>query len=196
MSQLLYSRNEKQILRTIIAVSIVVPLLVGILLFSPLKLDLPVNLVMHLPMLNAIINSVTALVLVLALLAIRKKNVAQHKQLMLTAMVLGTLFLVFYVVYHASVPSAVFGDINGDGVRDAAEKEIAGDSLWAYLVLLLTHIVFAAIVLPFVLMAAFFALQDKAALHRKVVKWAYPMWLFVSISGVVVYLMIKPFYNF
>lgn len=196
MAELLYPKNEKAILRTIIAVSVAVPLLVGILLFSPFKLSLPVQLVMYLPAVNALINSITAVLLVLALFAIRKKNIVQHRQLMLAAMALGAFFLVFYVIYHASVPSAVYGDINGDGIRDVAEKASLGTGLYAYMVLLLTHIVFAAVVLPFVLMAAFFGLQDKGALHRKVVKWAYPMWLFVSISGVVVYFMIKPYYHF
>lgn len=196
MAELLYPKNEKTILRTIIAVSVVVPVLVGILIFSPIKLSLPIGLVMYLPMVNAIINSITAVLLILALLAIRKQNILRHRQMMLAAMGLGALFLVFYVIYHASVPSALYGDINGDGVRDATESAAIGKGLYAYLALLLTHIVFAAVVLPFVLMAAFFGLQDKLALHRKVVKWAYPMWLFVSISGVLVYIMIKPYYHF
>lgn len=196
MAELLYPKNEKAILRTIIAVSVVVPVLVGVLIFSPIKLSLPVELVRNLPLLNAVINSITAVLLIMALVAVRKKNILRHRQLMLGAMGLGALFLVSYVIYHASVPSALYGDINGDGVRDATESAAIGKGLYAYLALLLTHIVFAAVVLPFVLMAAFFGLQDKLALHRKVVKWAYPMWLFVSISGVLVYIMIKPYYHF
>ncbi len=196
MAELVYKKNEKLLLRTIIVVSVAVPLLVAILLFSPIKVDLPLELVRHIPLTNAVINSITSLLLILALVAIRKKYITRHRQLMLSAMVLGTLFLVFYVIYHASVPSAVYGDVSGDGIRDAAENAALGSGLYVYLVLLLLHIVFAAIVLPFVLMAAFFGLQDKLNQHRKVVKWAYPMWLFVSISGVLVYLMISPYYQF
>lgn len=196
MAQLLYTGNEKGVLRAIIAVSVLVPALVGVLLFSPVKLSLPLELVRYLPYMNAVLNSLTALLLVLALLAVRQKNISLHRQLMLSAMGMGTVFLVSYVLYHASVPSAVFGDLNGDGLRDAVEKATAGNSLYAYLILLLTHIVFAAVVLPFVLMAALFALQNKIALHQKIVKWAYPMWLYVSISGVVVFLMIQPYYHF
>lgn len=196
MAELIYARNEKRILRSIIAVSVVVPMLVGILLFSPLKLSLPLGLIAQLPLVHALINSITAVLLVLALVAVRRRNINLHRQLMLGAMVLGTIFLVSYVTYHASAPSAVFGDVNGDGIRDAAEKAVIGNSLYTYLGVLLTHIVFAAIVLPFVLMAAFFALKDKVALHRKVVKWAYPLWLYVSISGVLVYWMIHPYYHF
>lgn len=196
MAELAYKKHEKLLLRIIVAVSIIVPLLVSVLLFSPLKIELPLGFVKHLPTVNAVLNSTTAVLLILALLAIKKNNVARHKQLMLTAMGLGTLFLVFYVVYHASVPSAVYGDVNGDGLRDAAEKAAIGNGLYLYLVLLLLHIVFAAVVLPFVLMAAFYGIQDKLARHRKVVKWAYPMWLFVSISGVLVYMMISPYYRF
>ncbi|MBW3545511.1 MAG: DUF420 domain-containing protein [Bacteroidetes bacterium] len=196
MTELVYNKNEKLLLRIIIAVSIIVPLLVSVLLFSPVKIDLPVSFVRHLPTVNAVLNSTTAVLLILALRAIRKNNIIRHKQLMLSAMVLGMLFLVFYVVYHSSMPSAVYGDINGDGLRDATEKAAIGNGLYFYLVLLLSHIVFAAVVLPFVLMAAFYGIQDKLSKHRKVVKWAYPMWLFVSISGVLVYLMISPYYGF
>jgi putative membrane protein len=196
MSELLYQRNEKGMLRAIIAVSVAVPLLVVVLLFTPMKLALPMELVARLPFVNAIINSLTALLLVLALLAVRRKNVNLHRQLMLGAMGLGALFLVSYVLYHASVPSVKYGDINGDGLRDAAELAAVGGGLYIYMGVLLTHILFAAIVLPFVLMAAFFALQDKIALHRKVVKFAYPLWLYVSISGVLVYWMIHPYYQF
>ncbi|EMR03026.1 DUF420 domain-containing protein [Cesiribacter andamanensis] len=196
MADLLYPRNEKYILRTIIAVSVVVPLLVAALLFTPMKLGLPLELVTRLPFVNALINSATSVLLILALLAVRKKKNRLHSQLMLSAMGLGTVFLVSYVLYHASVPSVVYGDANGDGLRDAAELAAVGGGLYAYLAILLTHIVLAAIVLPFVLMAAFFALQDKVILHRKVVKVAYPLWLYVSISGVVVYLMISPYYPF
>ena len=196
MAELLYSRNEKQILRTIIVVSVVVPLLVFAMLFSPFKLSLPLDLVRHLPLFNAVINSLTALLLILALVAVRKKNYSLHRQLMLSAMALGALFLVAYVMYHASVPSTKFGDVNGDKIRDAAEQAALGYSLYSYTFILLTHIVLAAIVLPFVLMAALFGLQDKQSLHRKVVKWAFPMWLYVSLTGVIVYLMIRPYYLF
>ena len=196
MAELIYPKNEKNLLRGIIAVSIAVPLVVALLLFSPFKVNLPLELVRHFPTAIAAINSITAVLLVAALYAVRKRNINLHRQLMLSGMALGTLFLVLYVVYHASVPSAVFGDANADGVRDAAEMAAVGNGLYVYLFVLLTHIVIAAVVLPFVLMAAFFALKDKVQLHRKVVKWAYPMWLFVSISGVVVYFMIRPYYNF
>lgn len=196
MAELLYNKNEKQLLRTIVVVSVAVPVLVFAMLFSPLKIALPLDLVKNLPFVNALLNSATAVLLVLALLAVRKKNFVKHRQLMLGAMGLGALFLVSYVLYHASVPSTVYGDVNGDKVRDAAEQAALGYSLYAYSFVLLTHILLAAIVLPFVLMAALFGLQDKRALHQKVVKWAFPMWLYVSISGVVVYMMIKSYYIF
>ncbi|AHM63644.1 hypothetical protein D770_27005 [Flammeovirgaceae bacterium 311] len=196
MAELIYPRNEKNLLRGIIAVSVAVPLVVAFLLFSPFKVNLPVELVQHFPTVIATLNSFTAVLLVAALVAVRKRNIKLHRQLMLGAMALGALFLVFYVLYHASVPSTKFGDVNGDYVRDAAEQAAVGYSLYVYTFVLLTHIVFAAVVLPFVLMAAYFALKDNIRLHQKVVKWAYPMWLFVSISGVMVYFMIRPYYQF
>jgi putative membrane protein len=196
MADLLYPKNEKLILRTILIVSIAVPVLVAVLLFSPYKINASMQWVKHLPAFHAFVNSITAVLLVLGLYFVRKGQIARHRGVMLAAMGFGALFLLSYVVYHGSVPNTLFGDINGDGVRDAAETAAAGNSLNVYFAVLISHIIFAAIVLPFVLMAAYFALTDKIKQHRKVVRWAFPLWLYVSITGVVVYFMIKPFYQF
>ena len=114
---------------------------------------------------------------------------------MLVAFVLGALFLVSYVIYHASAESTVFGDLNGNGVLEDAEAAVLGNSRTVYLTILISHIILAAIVVPFVLLSLYFALNEKIAKHRKIVKFAYPIWLYVSVTGVIVYMMISPYYQ-
>jgi putative membrane protein len=196
MAELLLAQNPKFAKRLIWGISLTVPVLVGILVVIPQRLDLPMSFISLLPGLHALVNSLTALVLLLALWAIRKKNIALHRNLMLGAIGLGALFLISYVLYHASVDSTVFGDLNADGVRDAAEAQAVEGTIGWYYFVLLTHILLAAVVLPFVLVATYLGLNRKDARHRKVVRWAFPIWLYVSVSGVIVYLMISPYYAF
>jgi putative membrane protein len=103
-----------------------------------------------------------------------------HKRLMITSFILGIVFLLCYVTYHASVPSTHY---QGEGFLK-----------YIYFFLLVTHIITAIIVVPFVLLALFYALQENFFRHRKIVKYAHPLWLYVSITGVIVYLMISPYY--
>lgn len=175
-------------------ISVVVPLVVAFLIFMPSRLEAG-SWVKTLPHLNAVINSATALLLLAGLYFIRKRNIELHRAVMLAAFTLGALFLVSYIIYHASVPSVVFGDVDGDGLLSEAEKNALGASRGIYLFVLLSHIALSFVVVPFVLMALFFALKGQNARHRKVVKFAYPVWLYVSITGVIVYLMINPYYQ-
>lgn len=195
MNELSLPKDNKQILRTITVISIVVPVLVAVLLFLPFKLDLPKALVMSLPPLNALINSLTSILLILALVFVKQGKIDLHKKTMFAALALGALFLLSYVTYHASAPSTKYGDINGDMLVDAAEKALVSSSAPLYYFILLTHIVLAAVVLPFVLLAVYAAMSGKVGRHQKIVRWAYPIWLYVSITGVVVYAMISPFYQ-
>lgn len=194
MTELSYQKNNKQILRAIIFISVIVPVLVTVLLFLPFKFDLPKELVMSLPPMNAVINSLTSLLLVLALLFVKQGKIELHKKTMFAALGLGALFLVSYVLYHSSAPSTKYGDVNGDMVVDAAEKAAIASTSTVYYIVLLSHIVLAAVVLPFVLLAVYAALTGKVGRHKKIVRWAYPIWLYVSVTGVVVYLMISPYY--
>lgn len=195
MAELIAVENQRQIKRIIIIVSVVVPLLVGLLMVMPYKFSLPKEVVYTLPLLNAVINSLTSILLVLAVVFIKQGKVLLHKNTMLAAVALGALFLVFYVLYHASAPSTKFGDTNGDMIVDAVEKTAVAGSSGIYYFILITHIVLAAVVLPFVLMSVYFGLTGKLPNHKKVVRWAFPVWLYVSVTGVVVYLMISPFYQ-
>ena len=196
MTQLAYKAKDKIILKAIITVSVAVPLLVTVLLFLPFKFSLPDSVIMVLPRLNAGINTLTSLVLILGLVFVLKQKVEWHKRMMLFAMALGALFLVSYVIYHASAPSTKYGDASGDGIVSVAEKAAVASTAGIYYFVLFTHIVLAAIVLPFVLMSAYYALSGKITRHRKLVRWAYPLWLYVSVSGVLVFYLISPFYQF
>lgn len=179
----------------IISVSILVPLLVAVLIFMPAKINAG-SWIYFLPDLHAVINSLTAVVLVLALIAIKSGNIVLHRSLMISCFFLGALFLVSYIIYHSSAVSAKFGDTNFDGVVSAEELSLVGQIRTTYLFILFSHIALSMVVVPLVLFAFYFALTEKIEKHRKIVKWTFPIWLYVSITGVVVYLMISPYYPY
>lgn len=186
--------DASKYVRVIGAVSVVIPIAVAVLIFMPARLEAG-SWVKFLPHLNAVINSATAVLLLAGLYFIKRKKVETHKALMLGAFTLGAVFLVSYIIYHASVPSVVYGDVDGDGLLSEMEKSALGSSRSVYLAVLLSHIGLSAVVVPFVLMALYYSLTKQFDKHRKVVKFGYPIWLYVSISGVVVYWMISPFYH-
>lgn len=172
--------NQKSNNKLIINVlSIAIPLVVALLLGIRTKIDLG-SWTKILPHAIGIINTLTSLVLVAGLLCIKQKNIVLHRYSMLTAVVLGTLFLVCYVTYHISNPSTEFG---GEGII----KPI-------YYTLLISHIVLSIVVVRLVLLALHYALISDFHNHVKITKFAYPIWLYVSTTGVIVYLMISPYY--
>jgi len=176
----------------IAVVSLAVPLLVAVLFFTPAKISLG-GFVYTLPHLHAGINSATALVLIAALVAVKSGNIEWHKSLMISAVIMGALFLISYVLYHSSVDSVIFGDADKDGLLSAAEKSMAAGRD-AYLIILISHIILSMFALPLVLVAFFLALKGNYPRHKKIVRWAYPIWLYVSITGVIVYWMVRPYY--
>lgn len=143
---------------------------------------------------NAVINSVVALMLVMALIAVKMKNHRLHRNIMLSAMVLSVLFLVSYICHHLFAGETRFGDVNHDGIISEAEKAAAGSSRMIYYILLGTHIPLAGIILPFILFSAYRALTGDFAGHKKLARITWPVWLYVAVTGVVVYWMIKPYY--
>jgi putative membrane protein len=176
-------------------ISIAVPLVVALLLFNSRQEEADgAAWIYFLPHMNAMINSITALILVAGYVLIKKGNRDWHKTAMISAFILGTLFLVSYITYHSNAPSTVFGDLDKDGFLSTEESDTVGSYRLIYLVVLLTHIFLAAIVVPFVLFAMYFALKGKFERHKKIVKFTFPIWLYVSISGVIVYLMISQYY--
>ena len=185
---------DKRLITIIWVLSVVIPAVVAFLIFMPSKVSFKGNWVSVLPHLNAMLNTITSFVLVLGLYYIRKGKIEIHKNLMLTGFVIGSVFLISYVIYHSAAPSTIFGDLDKDGILNKAELESIGFTRNIYLLVLLSHILLAMLVVPLVLLSLFYGLKGSFEKHRKIVKYAYPVWLYVSISGVIVYLMIKPFY--
>jgi putative membrane protein len=171
--------QEKKSLLLINLLSIVVPLAVAVLLSFPNKLDLGAW-TKNLAHAIGLVNTLTSILLICGLILIRRNKIDLHRKVMSTAFVLGGLFLIFYVTYHLSNPANRFA---GEGfVR------------YVYLFILMTHIGLSVVVLPLVLRAMFFALTGQFARHKSVVRFAYPIWLYVSLSGVAVYFLLYHIY--
>ena len=143
---------------------------------------------------NAVINSLVALLLVVGLIAVKQKNFAFHKKVMLGAMVLSVLFLLSYICHHLLAGETKFGDLNHDGLLSAEEKLAAGTMRMVYYIILITHIPLAAIILPFILFAAYRALIGEYEAHKKLTRITWPIWFYVAVTGVIVYWMISPYY--
>jgi putative membrane protein len=171
--------ESKDSLKTINAISIVVPLIVAILLGIRSKPDLG-DWTKVLPHVIGLINGLTSVLLILGLILVKQKRIALHRKVMTSAFILGALFLVLYVLYHLTNSSTSFG---GEGWIK-----------YFYYFNLLTHIGLSLVVLPLVLRAYYFAWKGQIERHKKLVKFAYPIWLYVSLSGVVAYLLISPYY--
>lgn len=177
--ELLQPVEEQKANKVINILAIAIPVAVAVLLGIRQKVDLG-SWTSYLPHINGIINSLTAVLLLTGLYFIKQKNVVAHKRTMLAAFVLGSIFLVSYVLYHLTNESTAFG---GQGwIRPV------------YYFLLVSHIVLSIVVVWFVLRAVYFALNGQIAKHKQTVKYAFPIWLYVSITGVIVYLMISPYY--
>lgn len=149
-----------------------------------------------LPALNALLNGSCSVLLIFSLLAIKRRNIQLHKKLNLSAFVLSSLFLVSYVTAHYFIPDTKYGDVDHDGLMSAAESAAVSGIKPVYLVILLTHIFFAIAVLPMVLLSFYYGLTDQREKHKKLTRFSYPIWLYVTITGVVVYIMISPYYGF
>lgn len=174
-------QQEAKVKSWIIGISIVIPLAVAVLLFMPAKVTALGDWVYFLPHLNAVINSSASVALIVGLIFIKNKQYSYHGATMTVAFALGAVFLVSYVIYHSAAESTSFG---GEGIIRTF-----------YYFLLITHIILAAVALFPILFAYYYGYTDQREKHRKVVKFAYPIWLYVSISGVIVYLMISPYYT-
>ncbi|KKL52993.1 hypothetical protein LCGC14_2279860, partial [marine sediment metagenome] len=147
-----------------------------------------------LPPIYAAINALTAVFLITAVIQIKRGNKSTHELLMKFAIGLSTLFLILYVLYHATSDSTKFGDANYDGVVSAAERASIGAFSYVYYFILITHIVLSVGVIPFVLVTYVRAITGKFNLHRKIAQITFPIWLYVAVTGVVVYILISPYY--
>lgn len=174
-----WKKNDKKARILIFTFSIVVFLLVIAVSRIELKVDLGFDVHIF-AAINAVINSCVSLLLLAALMAVKGKKYLVHKRLMMVAMVLSFLFLLSYVTHHLLAGNTEYG---GEGI-----------SKTIYYIILLTHIPLAGLILPFILFTAYRGLTGEWAGHRKLARITWPIWFYVAVTGVVVYLMISPYY--
>jgi putative membrane protein len=129
-----------------------------------------------------------------ALLAIKRGQPALHQRCVNVAMLLSGLFLLCYVAYHFTTGETIYGDTNGNGTLDASERQEVGAMRTVYLVILLSHIVLAAVSLPFILLTWVYGFTAQFEKHRRMARRVFPVWLYVAITGPICYLMLRPFY--
>ncbi len=194
---LLSKQNDKTVFKIVLAVSALICVVVVVLnqKLIPVPDTFPA-FIYKLPMLNAILNGSCSILLMLSLWAIKKRNIQLHKKLNLTAFLLSSLFLISYVTAHYFIPDTKFGDVNHNEVLEQTELVLVAGIRPIYLVILLSHIFLAVIVLPMILLSFYYALKDDRVKHKKITRFSYPIWLYVTITGVVVYAMISPYYNY
>ena len=164
-------------------------------LMRQVKIDLPHGISLHfLPPIHAILNTVAAFSLIMAIIAIKKKLVTNHQRWIFLAMTCSFLFLLSYVAYHFTNTETLFGDADKDGALSVEEIEAAGKMRIIYLSILISHIILAALSLPFILLTFVYGFTNQFNKHRKLAKKVFPVWLYVAVTGPVVYLLLKPYY--
>ena len=174
--------------------SLVVLVAVTFLSKFTLVVDLPFD--KHIfALVNALLNATVAVLLVVALIAVKQKNYNAHKNIMLTALLLSVLFLVSYIAHHLFAGETKFGDSDHDGIVNAAEQAVLGNTRGFYFILLATHIILAATSLPFILFTAYRGLTGEFEDHKRKAKRMWPIWFYVAVTGPLVYMMIKPYYS-
>ncbi len=180
MSESKFFSNEQLWAKIIVAISIAVPTLVTIIFYiSPPNISTSFDLKV-LPKFHAFLNGSVAILLLMSWYFIKNKNIKAHKTANIAALICSATFLVSYVTYHTLTESTKYG---GEGFLK-----------YVYYFILLSHIILSAIILPIVLFTFLRAFTGKFEAHRKIARWTMPIWLYVSITGVLVYLMISPYY--
>ena len=155
---------------------------IAVTALSRVKLEVDLGFDLHsFAKINAVVNSIVAVLLVAALIAVRSGKYLIHKRIMLSAMVLSIIFLISYICHHLFTGETKFG---GEGITRTI-----------YYIVLFTHIPLAGLILPFILFTAYRALIGEWPQHKKLARITWPIWLYVAITGVVVYLMISPYYT-
>ena len=169
--------KEKKFNKMINLVSVVIPVVVAILFGVKLPNVEPLS---FLPPIYASVNGLTAILLVIAVIAVKNRKLELHQKLMNTCILLSLAFLVMYVAYHMTSDSTTFG---GEGIVK-----------YIYYFILITHIILSIVIIPLVLRTYSKAYLKNYEAHRKLAKITFPLWLYVAVTGVVVYLMISPYY--
>ena len=174
------TKNDRRARTLIYVVSAVVFLAIAFL--SRVKLDVDLGFDVHVfAAINAVINSIVAVLLVAGLIMAKQRRYNTHRNIMLTAIALSCLFLVSYICHHLFAGETHFGG--------------TGAIRYIYFVILATHIILAAVILPFILFTAYRALIGENAAHRKIARRTWPIWFYVSVTGPIVYLLISPYYT-
>jgi putative membrane protein len=171
-------RLEKRL--NVLAYAVSAAVLFLVVLMRRVKLDLGVDFT-FLPPLHASLNALTAVILVYALWAIKRKDIQAHRRAIYAAMVCSVLFLLSYVLYHFTTPETRYG---GEGWLR-----------YVYFFLLITHIALAAVTLPFILLTFIRAYTGQFERHKKMSRWVFPLWLYVAVTGPICYLMLRPYYG-
>ncbi len=173
-------KNDKKARGLIISVSVIVFAVVAILGKEKPKMNLSFDVHIF-AAINAVLNTMVAMFLIGALVAVKQKKYLLHKKMMFATLILSVLFLVSYIAHHLLGGETKFG---GEGTIRTL-----------YFILLITHILLAAIILPFILFTTYRALTGEFDKHKKIAKITFPIWLYVAITGPIVYLMISPYYR-
>lgn len=193
----LNKQNDKTVFKIVLAVSALICVVVVVLnqKLIPVPDTFP-SFIYKLPLLNAFLNGSCSVLLIASLWAIKKRNIELHKKLNLTAFLLSSLFLISYVTAHYFIPDTKFGDVDHNGILEEMELAAVSGIRTVYLVILLSHILLAVVVLPMILLSFYYALKDDRVKHKKITRFSYPIWLYVTVTGVVVYALISPYYNY
>lgn len=192
--QPLLIKNDSKANKLIWVFSVIVFIAVAFL--AKFKLNLHLGFNVHVfATFNAVVNSIVAVCLVAGLVAIKTKKYVLHRNIMMTAILLSLLFLLSYICHHLLAGETMFGDTNHDGVLSVDEKAAVGSLRTIYYTILITHIPLAAVIMPFILFTAYRSLTGQYEKHKKLARITWPIWFYVAVTGVVVYLMISPYYS-
>lgn len=193
MLQAQIKKNDKSATLFIWVVSFVV--FAAVVVLSRVKVNADLGFDVHnFALFNAVVNSIVSVLLVAGLIAARQKKHLLHRNIMVAALVCSVLFLLSYICHHLFAGETRFGDTNHDGIVSDEEKSAAGGLRTVYYIILGTHIPLAGIILPFILFTAYRGLTAEFPRHKKIARITWPIWFYVSVTGVLVYLMISPYY--
>ncbi|MBN8789924.1 MAG: DUF420 domain-containing protein [Terrimonas sp.] len=193
MLQAQIKKNDKSATLFIWVVSFVV--FAAVVVLSRVKVNADLGFDVHnFALFNAVVNSIVSVLLVAGLIAARQKKYLLHRNIMVAALVCSVLFLLSYICHHLFAGETRFGDTNHDGIVSDEEKSAAGGLRTVYYIILGTHIPLAGIILPFILFTAYRGLTAEFPRHKKIARITWPIWFYVSVTGVLVYLMISPYY--
>jgi len=166
-----------------------------VVMMQKIKIPLPEGAdLSSLPGFHALLNSMAAVFLILAIQAIKNGKVILHQKMIYAAFICSLVFLLSYVTYHITTPATLFGDANRDGLLSSAEREAVSGTRPYYLFILISHIWLAALSFPFILRTFVHAFTNQFEKHRKLSKKVFPVWLYVAITGPVVYIFLQPYY--